>query len=280
MKFSLLILLVSLLAACANIYEPAANKTTYQAMKEEAQKANNSSQFATAITNLTTMLSQFPNEYAAEYSTNQLLLASAYAGQCGFGFASFFQTVSGSSPGATPILKWLMNNWTTSTTVRASCTSAETAMKTIYPTFVGRPADQSLFLVLLEFAKIGIYLRELVDVDKDGLADNPPFDGGLTSFCDSANFSDANVAEIGAALGIIVTNIANAGSLGSFSASMFTGVCSSLPAPVQATCNAVLQIEDEAQFLLPANSGYLKVIRSILNTNSIGVVAVAGTPCP
>jgi hypothetical protein len=280
MKYIAISILFGLSIGCANIYSPAANKATYQAMKEDAQKANDGGQFSTAITDLTTMQTQFPNEYVADYSTNQLLLASAYAGQCGFNFASFFTTISGSSPGSTPVLKWLMNNWTTAATVKASCTLAETTMKTIYPTFVGRPADQSLFLVLLEFAKIGVYLREIADTNRDGLADNPPFDGGLSSFCSSANMSDADVAEVGAALGIIVTNMANAGSLGSFSAGMFTGVCATLPAPVQATCNAVLQIEDEAQFLLPANSGYLKVIRSILNTNNIGVVAVAGTPCP
>jgi len=111
---------IFILASCSNIYEPASNKTTYQAMKEEAQKANNSSSFATAIADLIAMQTQFPNEYAADYSTNQLLLASAYAGQCGFGFGSFFSTISGSSPGSTPILKWLMNNWTTTTTVKAS----------------------------------------------------------------------------------------------------------------------------------------------------------------
>lgn len=253
--------------ATTNVLDSVGKKDSDEALLEDAYKANNSGDYTTAIAKVLAMGAAKQAE-----AESKRLLASAYAGQCGFSFGSFFTTLTQGSAGSLPFLQYMMNQWTTKTTVRASCRLAEDAMKSITPTFLGRAADDSLFMVFLGLAKIGIYARELADVSPiDGVADNPPFDGLPTgSFCLAANISDNNVAEIGAALSIVFSNLANVStSLGSLNLTTISGtVCVGSPNP----CN----FENESDWL--ADPTKLQVMRSLLNTSAIGLVG--GTPCP
>jgi hypothetical protein len=263
------------LSACANIFEAASNKTTEEALLEDATKAQNSSNFDTAISKIQELQASYP-KYLTD-PTTLMLLASAYAGKCGFNFGSYLDVVTTTSPGATPALQWLMNQWTTKTTDRTYCRLAEDTVKAITPTYVGRDTNQSFFMVLLGLAKTGIFLRELADTDRNGTADAPPFDlPGTNAFCAAGNISAAQITDIGTGLALVVSNLTNiGGALTGADLSGLTTVCAGLGAPAVNPC----YLEDETAFV--ANAAYVKTIRSMLNVNALGGVGlVNGAPCP
>lgn len=271
----LMCFLAAFLLSCgsANVFDSVAKKDSDEALLEDAYKANNSRDYDTAIAKVLAMGAA----KQAEPETKRLL-ASAYAGQCGFNFGDFFSSLTSGSSGSLPFLQYMMNQWTTKPTVRASCRLAEETMKSLSPTFIGRAADDSLFMVFLGLAKIGIFAREIADTNPaDGTADNPPFDGTSlaadlvtpTSFCSVDNISDEDVAEIGAGISIVFSNLANVGtSLGNLDLSAISGtVCVGTPNP----CS----FENEADWI--ADPTKMKIVRSLLNMNAIGLVN--GTPC-
>ncbi len=266
-KFKILVLISALflMGGCSNIFESTANKTTDDALFEDATKANTSSNFDTAIPKIKSMSTAKQSQTATKQ-----LLAYAYAGKCGFNFITYYNSAS-SGNGSTAFFLWLMQLWKTTSTDRTYCKLAETTMKSITPTYVGRSQDDSLFMVFLGLAKAGIYLRELADTDRDGVADNPPFDGTTSSFCSSANITDANIAEIAAGVGIAIANSANVSSyLGSFDVTSTLGALCSGGACSQ---------EDEAT--IQADATYLKTYRILLNNQSLSSTGVVnGAICP
>jgi hypothetical protein len=260
--------------SCSNIFLPAADKTTDAAIYEDGLKALNNQDYDTAIAKLTSLKT---DEYT-QSPTVKMNLAGAYAGKCGFNFINYIGQMANPNTGGNSIFKFLMNQWTTVTTDRDSCKSAGDVVKSITPTYVGRSADQSLFMALLGLAKMGIYLRELADTDLDGEADvvfdvTNPVPPANNAFCLVGNGSDGlltneDIANIGTGLAMFLANLGNVGA--SFSTSLNT-------ADLTAACNAVgtapnnpCYMEDEDTF--EANPDYLRAIRSLLNVTSTGLV--------
>ena len=273
MKNLVLVLLALVLSSCSNIYEGAANKSTDQALYEDAVKAQNAADYDTAIAKILELQANYAS-YQTD-ATTIMLLASAYAGKCGFNFANYFTTITTTSAGTTPLLQWFMNQWTTATTSRTYCRLAENTVKLIKPTYVGRDANQSFFMVLLGMAKMGIYLRELVDTNRDGTADSPAFDiPGTGAFCTAANISDANIADIGTGLSLVVANLTNIGT--ALSGANIGGLSTACSAFTPNPC----LIEDETTFA--ATAANLSAIRTLLNINTagVGIGLVNGTACP
>lgn len=271
-KKFLLIFYLLMTVSCSNIFLPVADTTTDAALYEDGLKALNNQDYSTAIEKLTALKTP---EYT-ESAVVKMNLAGAYAGRCGFNFINYIGQMSSPDTGGSSVFQFLMNQWTTASTARADCKSAEEVVKSITPTYVGRSADQSLFLTLLGLAKMGIYLRELVDTDQDGTADNPPFDVTVPTdgFCLTNNISDENIAEIGTGLALFIANLTNVGA--SFSTSLdtttITAACTAVGTPPNNPC----YLEDATSFA--ANASYVKAIRQLLNVSATGLVN--GAPCP
>jgi hypothetical protein len=112
-------------------------------------------------------------------------------------------------------------------------------------------------------------------VDDDGAADDPPFNAGQPAFCNSTNFTDALVAEVGSGVGMVVANLTKVGSgLSGLDTAAIDAACTALAGTLGGV-NPCL-IEDRAVFL--ADAAKIKAIRTLLNTNSAGMIN--GAPCP
>lgn len=186
--------------SCYNAFSGTSSTTTDAANYEDAIKDLNNLEYGAAISKFALLSPDYLSRTDVKMN-----LAGAYAGRCGFSFISYFSSL-GTSAGSTPLFKYFMNQWTTSTTSSYYCRLAEDVVKTISHSYVDRDPSQSLFLVLLGMAKIGIFLREYSDSDRDGSGDFSvavPTDG----YCLSSNISDYAISEIGAGLGMVISNL-------------------------------------------------------------------------
>lgn len=203
------------LAGCSNVYEPLARKTTDEAKYEDAMKALNNLDYSGAITKFQSMSTSFLDQ--VEVRENY---AAALAGKCGMNFADFVTFLSTADFSTTPFFKALMNQFTDKAIDPASCTEAETQIKTIWATNTATASEQ-FFMVMLSMAKMGAYLRNKADVknNSDGsasLGDGTP-DTTFNICTDSAaNLTNAEVKEVVTGFSLMLLNIT--GFIGSFSA--------------------------------------------------------------
>ncbi len=264
-----LISIVLSCVGCTNIFKASANKGTDEAIAFEIRKAINNGSYDDAITLIATLSADYRYTKPAVH-----LAAAAYAGKCGLNFADFTEAL-GAGAGSDPFMLWMMKLWHTKVVDYTNCVSAQTEMERLASSYATRDSEDAFFMVILGMVKIGTLLFEIVDTDDDQVPDNPPFDGALPAFCDSNNFSDALTAEIGSGIGLVIGNLTTMGSsISGVDTTAFDAACTALAAGLGGV-NPCL-IEDRAVFLADANK--LKAIRTLLNTNSAGVIN--GAPCP
>lgn len=258
-------------SSCSNIFLGTANKTTDEALYEEALKAVDKSDYDSAIASIVATSAAFQAQDRVRRT-----LAGAYAGKCGLDFASYMASFNGAS---SQFINSLVMAWSAKTTSRAHCRLAEDTMKLISPTYLTRNASDAFFMFFLGAVKAGVYLKELTDANSDGVPlDNPPYDGsntttnpGAGSFCDSANISDANIAEAGTGISMMIANLTALGG-------SVTGVTLDLSA-VTTACGALnpnpCLIEDETT--ISGSAGALLLFRTLFNNLAL---AAAGSSCP
>jgi hypothetical protein len=257
-----------LTSSCTNIFKSFSNQQTDSAIAFEIRKAINTTNYDSAITLLATLTADY--RYSRE---GVLLAAAAYAGKCGLNFADFVEDLG--SAAANPLLLQMMNLWNSKAVDYLSCISAQTEMERLAPSYLSRAADDAFFMVILGLVKLGTLLKETTDLDDDGVADDPPFNAGQPAFCNSTNFSDALTAEVGSGIGMVVANLTKVSSgLSGLDTTAIDAACTALAGTLGGV-NPCL-IEDRAVFL--ADAAKLKAIRTLLNTNSAGMIN--GAPCP
>lgn len=236
-----------------NVFKDMSSKDTNQAIFADALKLMNEQNYDAAIAKLLTL----PTSYQENVDVREAL-AGAYAGQCGLNFLNLVSTLTSST--STPLFLQLMTAYTSTTPVLSGCLAAETIMKN-FGSAVDRTADQNFFLLIYGFAKIGLYLREKLDPNDDGVAEIDP--------CDSSGsgISDADIQQIFTGLGLILENfsavtsqIANANS-GSAITSI-SALCSSLLGSA-----AACAITDTSGI----TAGMIATMRDLLKSNSLGV---------
>ena len=256
-------------ASCTNVFKNFANQTTDEALAFDARKAINNEDYDSALTLLGTMSADY------RYSRNGVILATAaYAGKCGLNFSDFVSALSSSS-GSDPFLLQMMKLWTSTTTDYTQCVLAQTEMERLASSYSSRSPDDAFFMVVLGMVKLGTLLHEKADTDDNGVVDSPPFTVGQPAFCNSANFSNSLTAEVGSGIGMVIANLTVAGSsIAGLDTTAIAAACDALAVGLGGV-NPCL-IEDRAVFL--ADNSKLKAIRSLLNTNSAGLIN--GTPCP
>jgi hypothetical protein len=260
---------VSYSLGCTNIFKSSANKNTDEAIAFEIRTSINNGDYDGAITLLGTLSSDYRYTKSAVH-----LAAAAYSGKCGLNFAEFTESLS-TGAGTDPFMLWMMKLWHTKVTDYSQCVLAQTEMERLASSYATRDSEDAFFMVILGMVKIGTLLFEIVDTDDDQIPDNPPFDGSLSAFCDANNFSDALTAEVGSGIGLVIGNLTRVGStISGVDTTSFDAACTALASGLGGV-NPCL-IEDRAVFLADANK--LKAIRTLLNTNSAGVIN--GAPCP
>lgn len=264
MVFISSLVLTSLVSiSCSNIFKGMSDQESQEAYLEDAIKYNNAKQYDSAIDIIENKLTTDTKNS----DDMRRFMASVYAGKCGLDFIQYFNNLSSASDSDSEGLKFLMTAWNGKTVSATHCKTAETIMKQIAPTFTTRTASDSFFMVILAMAKIGTYLKTIVDADDNGEVDTTPTDfTQADGFCLSANISNESVAELASGLGIILSNIANVGNAlsdSTFDLSSISSTCNSLPSP-----NPCL-IEDQNEFL--NNSTARLAIRTLFNAPSSGL---------
>lgn len=264
MKRIFVIFFIFAFAGCSNIFQAPSKKDSDEALFEDAIKYQNSGDCTSALANFAKMSTNFLARTEVKSSW-----IGAYACDCGFRFDTYISSFNSGSTGGSAILLFLMSAWTQKVVKPASCTTAETKMNEIGAAAINRTSDQNLFMLFLAMAKIGVYLRDNADRDStDSLGDGTA-DAGFDA-CSSTSISDNAVAEIGSGLGQIIDNFATITAILSNSSDIY----SSLDA-LQTACGSNCSTDASA---IKADAAKLKVLRTIINTNTYGIQS--GAPCP
>lgn len=142
----------------ANLYKDmASNKTSDEALYEDAQKLIDSGDYTAAISKILTTTATFQGETRVKES-----LAGAYAARCGLEFLTFVSNLS--NGGASSFFQIAMNGFVgVSTSNYADCDTAEGIIEGM-GSAAARSTSQNFFLLFLEMAKIGNRVRSVADV--------------------------------------------------------------------------------------------------------------------
>lgn len=270
------------LSGCSNFFAQTANKETDAAYYEDAVKYVNELEYDKAIEAIGKM-----STGGQATKESRETLAGAYAGKCGLDFISFFQGIG--SAGSAAFFKMFMSAFDQVSVDPASCTQAETIMKSFGSTASERTSDQNLFLAVLSMAKIGTYLRALADTDStDNLGD-----GNMdTDFkvCDSTApvtipagsiapfyISDDNMKEVITGMALILQNITAV-------AAVLSGTSMDALSTFETTCAALPDSPCSATDTASVSANAVTAFRGLLATTSMGIGACGDssgiTCCP
>ncbi len=252
-KIILFLLIVTLVFSCnGNAYTELSNKTTEEALLENAIKSINLGNYDAAIAFLDQIISGFRHEAKVTKTA-----AAAYAGKCGLNFFNMITSITAVTADSPMLL--MMKAFQTVTVTPASCDTAQFEIEIKYgATSASRPSDINLFMAILGLAKMGTYLRSLADIDQTGTVDV-----AFADACAVATITDLNTKKVGTGLGLVLDNITalTAAVAGN---SAITGL-----ATLQAACGAACVITDvNSANWTPAN---IKIIRSAIKSTSFGI---------
>lgn len=250
-------MLVSLLAnSCGpNALSSLASQTSDEYYMEEATKANNSQSYDYALDVLLNKLS--PSARASVPAIE--LLASAYAGKCGFNFVEYVDALANSSSGTA--FGVVMAPFVGVEIDPPFCLTALQTMDTLGAPGA-RTANQNTFSAITGLVLMGASLRSSADnvpVNGDGVMDV------ANKICNAGSVTDSQMNEIIVGYGYFVTNLTyvSASLLGSSSFDSLNdsvALCNSLPG---ADCD----VTDPAN----VSAGTRTAIRSLLNTSEYGI---------
>lgn len=258
-RFFTLVVVAVTMINCSNIFEPMSPKDTNDAYYETASKALDDSDFDLAIANF----SKLTSGYLDTKAEIRQRYAGALAGKCGLVFSTFYNSISTTDFGTTPIFKAFMNQFTQKTVYPSYCTQAEAQIKAIWATRTAT-AGQQLFMAILSMAKIGAYLRNKADHDSTGDLGDGTTDGtfdGCAATDDEDHLTDDEMKEVITGFSLMLLNIT------AFSASLGLGstiddlnaACGAIPdspCAVTEAANVTAPMIDSMRDLLQTNENY------------------------
>ncbi|MES3039029.1 MAG: hypothetical protein V4736_14070 [Bdellovibrionota bacterium] len=261
------------LSCAGNFFEGLSNKTTEEALYEDALKLIDSGEYTAAIAKLLSL----PAEYRARREVIGTL-SGAYASRCG---QDFFTMVSnmGSSSGA-PML-FFMNMFTSTSVSPADCYSAQTTLEQIGGSSA-RTASENFYMFFLGMSKVGTTLRKYADANQDGVMDVMPTTATNFNSCTSTvtstaslEISDDDVKQVITGLGLVFDNVASvSASLAGNSAitdfNTFKTTCAALTGVPNC---AITNPNDPA-----ITATVISTFRELLRTTDLGITGGTG-PC-
>ena len=272
-SFKLLLVCFLSFSSCQNVFTGMADKTSDEALYEDALKAMDVQDYNSAVA--------YFNQLSDKFTAHTTVLenwAGALAGQCGLNFINYMNALSTANLGATTFFKFLTTVWSQQNINPSACYAAELKIKQIW-TSDSQSASQQLFMAILSMVKMGTYIRSKADNAENGGLGNGTIDGAYNS-CSTAtpahNLTDAEVTQIITGFSLFLTNIASftaslsgslSGALGVFN-DPTTGICATvLPAHTCDTTDPTLVTATQILWM-----------RRILKADTIGIesCAVAG----
>jgi len=259
-RIALYLMIMTGILSCtgANLYKDlASNKTSDEALYEDAQKALDSGNYTLAITDILATSAAFQAQSSVKDS-----LAGAYAARCGMVFITFVMNLSGS---ADSFFQTAMNGFVgVDTSNYADCVSAKNIMEGI-GTYAQRTSSENLFLAVLGMAMIGNRVRANADILPTSLGDGT-VDAGFT--CGPSKFPIADAAAVIEACSLVLENVAALATVASGSASSLQAISTACGA----TCTTITYAGAS-----PAETDAAIIAsRGLMNMQGIGLGACAG----
>lgn len=181
----------TLLSCGGNVFEAASSKTSRNAIIEQVRQLTNELRYDEAITIIEDNPTLVPNR------DDKLLFASAYAGSCGLTFASIFNSLATAS--GSP-MEFAKDAFTTTPVMPDDCYESQLWIESIGD-YSARTTNENIAMFLIGLAKVGTYLRNRADTDRDGV-----LDAGYDS-CDNIDLPIAEVKQIVSGFGLMIENI-------------------------------------------------------------------------
>ncbi|WP_409478006.1 hypothetical protein [Pseudobdellovibrio sp. HCB154] len=237
-----------------NVLSGLGSQTSDEYYLEEATKANNSQNYDYA---LDVLLNKLSAGAQARASTKELL-ASAYAGKCGFNFVEYVTALAESTGSPFNVV---MQPFVQVAAAPEYCLLALQTIDTI-GTPSQRTTNQNTFSAITGLVLMGISLRAYAD--KDGTDNNG--DGLMdvdNMVCQAGQVSDDQMNDIIVGYGYFVTNFAYIGAmLGNATSGLDDSIsmCTSIPT---ADCD----VTDKNS----VNSDTRDIMRRLLNTTNYGI---------
>lgn len=216
----LTIISFSLLLACGqNAFLESAKKDTDPALLFEARKKMNTASWTEAID----LINQMSATGLAQRET-KVVLASAYAGQCGLNLIRLADQIANSA--GVNFFAVLLNSQRTATAASiTACQNAESTLASISALASDRTTDENTMMAFIGFTKIGAVLATYADTDDDGTADV-----GFDS-CNTGELPDAMLREIGTGVTLAVGSLAaTGGTIAAGVADSVTNACADIAA--------------------------------------------------
>lgn len=258
-KNILLVLILSLLShSCGpNVLSGLSSQTSDDYYLEEATKANNAQNYDYA---LDVLLNKLSAGAQAKVTTKELL-ASAYAGKCGFNFIEYVTSFADNTANA--VFDVMMQPFVQVEAAPEYCLLALQTMDSI-GTPAQRTANQNTFSAITGLVFMGISLRAYADKDGTNNNGNGAMDAN-NMICNDTLVTDDQMNDIIVGYGYFVTNAAyvSADLLGDTSMDGLTdsiAVCESIP-------GAECSVTDKDA----VTSQTRDVIRRLLNTSNYGI---------
>lgn len=252
-KYFYLLSLALFFTACGNIISGLGSETSDAYLIEEASKANNNQNYTYALEILTTKLSSS----AKNTVRAKELLASAYAGKCGFNFATYVENLAASSAGTA--FRIAMNPFVGVQLEPAYCLQALQTMDTL-GTPAQRTANQNTFVAITGMVMMGASLRSYADKTPTLLGDGT-IDVNLCSGVTNDQMDDVILGYGYFATNFAYVSAALVGSSSFASLQDVVNICNGLPGGITCTVTDKASISNLTR----------DTFRDIINTLEYGV---------
>jgi hypothetical protein len=198
--------MIVFLSACANVFEAASNKTSDEALYEDAIKLLDDGQYDESIAKFNLLSTGFASSTPVRQNW-----AGALAGRCGLNFVQYLGSLGEDLTGSPTFFQYLASAWDGVEVHPESCTLAEQKIKEIW-TGSAPTASQQLFMAILSLAKMGTIIRNTSDNNESSGTGNGTVDAEFSACNDTdpndANqISDAQVVELVTGLSLFLQNI-------------------------------------------------------------------------
>jgi hypothetical protein len=246
----------------ANLYKDlASNKTTDDALYEDAQKLLDGGDYSGAITKLLATSTSFQAETRVKET-----LAGAYAARCGMVFLTFTNKLT--SGGSLSFYQMAMSGFTgIDTSNFADCVTARDIIKGI-GTVTQRSSSENLFLAVLGMAMMGNRLR--ANADKDGTGNLGDGTTDASYNCGPTQMPIADAAAVLEAFALVLENVSAVTAI----ASGVGASLSNISTQCGSTCTTVTYSGAS-----PAESDQAIITsRTLINMQGIGLGSCSGNP--
>jgi hypothetical protein len=186
----------TLLSCGGNIFQAMSSKSSHDALIEEVRNLTNEQRFSEAKE----LIEAYPTLVTTR--DDKFLFATAYAGSCGLTFAGVFTSLASAS--GSP-MEFSKNAFTSIDVIPDDCYEAQLWIESIGAAGV-RSTNENIAMFLIGLAKVGTYLRNRADIDKDGTVD------GTFDSCSNVSLPRADVKQVITGFGLMIENIAAIGS--------------------------------------------------------------------